>query len=172
MMCQSCLWCAVKSPYLVLPLFLILIYIPPLSIITVRHFVWADKLDMAKVFSALGDDTCDLGRNKQVHLKEGRSREKGRWRWLTSFFKTLKLVKKCQRCNILFNLVSILLFIFYWCHQRIYSKKTLGAKSQFQLFTEYWTTRLSPQPRLSKKKKKIAQRSSFWDPDCSIWVNF
>ena len=67
--------------YLVLPLFLILIYIPPLSVITVCQFVRANKLHMAKVFSSLSDDTCDLGWHKQVDLREEQAtREKGRQR--------------------------------------------------------------------------------------------
>lgn len=61
--------------HLVLPLFRILIYIPPLSIITVSNFVWANKLDMAKVFSSLGDDSCNLGWHKQVHLRDTKERK-------------------------------------------------------------------------------------------------
>lgn len=65
-------WLALRPPYLVLSLFHILIRGPPLPVVTVRHFVWANKLDAAKIFSPLGDDARHFGRHKQVHLKEAR----------------------------------------------------------------------------------------------------
>lgn len=51
----------VNATYLVFALLLILIDFPSLSVIAVGHFVWADKLNVAKVFSPLGDDSCNLG---------------------------------------------------------------------------------------------------------------
>lgn len=60
--------CAAGAAYLVLPLLFILIDVPPLSVVAVRHFVRADKLDTAKVFSSLGDDARHLSRYQQVHL--------------------------------------------------------------------------------------------------------
>lgn len=68
----------VWSAYLVLPLLLILIDGPPLSVVAVRHFVRADKLDAAKVFGSLGDDARHLGRYQQVHLSW---RDTGREVW-------------------------------------------------------------------------------------------
>ena len=65
--------------HLVLSLLFILIYEPPFSVVAVRHFVGANKLDMAKVFSSLGDDAGDLGGNEHVHLIE-RERERQRER--------------------------------------------------------------------------------------------
>lgn len=61
---------AVRAPYLVLSLLLILVCDPVLPVIAVRHFVWAHKLDMAKVFSSLGDDARHLSWHKQIHLKK------------------------------------------------------------------------------------------------------
>lgn len=72
--CSPCLP-AVRAPYLVLSLFLVLIRDPSLPIVTVRHFVWAHKLDTAKVFGSLGDDARHLGWHKQVHLKEARKKK-------------------------------------------------------------------------------------------------
>lgn len=42
---------------------------PGLSIITVSHFEGHDKLDGAKVFGPLCDDSCDLLGRQQVHLR-------------------------------------------------------------------------------------------------------
>lgn len=42
---------------------------PGLSIITVSNFEGCDKLDVAKVFGPLSDDSCDLLGRLQVHLK-------------------------------------------------------------------------------------------------------
>lgn len=46
---------------------------PGLSIITVSHFEGCDKLDGAKVFGPLCDDSCDLFGRLQVHLQPLRS---------------------------------------------------------------------------------------------------
>lgn len=58
----------VRMAHLVLPLFFILIYEPPLSIVAVGHLVGADELDMAKVLGPLGDDACQMLGLLQVHL--------------------------------------------------------------------------------------------------------
>lgn len=71
--CSVC-FLTVRAPYLVLSLFLVLICDPPLPVVAVRHFVWAHKLDTAKVFSPLGDDASHLGWHKQVHLKEAKKK--------------------------------------------------------------------------------------------------
>lgn len=52
---------------------LILHYGPGLSVIAMSHFEGCDKMDGAKVFGPLCDDSCDLLGRLQVHLQPLRS---------------------------------------------------------------------------------------------------
>lgn len=103
----------VRMAHLVLPLFFILIYEPPLSIVAVGHLVGADELDMAKVLGPLGDDAGDFSRQEHVNLRETERvwwvRERDRNREKRSFITSDSAKRKCQRCSVLakFNYLEL-----------------------------------------------------------------
>ncbi len=59
---------------LVFPRGLVLHNGPGLSVIAVSHFEGCDKLDGAKVFGPLCDDSCDLLGSMQIHLRTQKQR--------------------------------------------------------------------------------------------------
>lgn len=129
-----------RAPYLVLSLFLILVYVPPLSIITVSHFVWANKLDTAKVFGSLGNDTCYLGGHKKVHLQQAENTEKKTERNLAC--KNIRHAECPESSQHLYFKIPTI--------SRFSVETEKDTKSWASIITPCWTMSLCPQPRLSK----------------------
>ncbi len=78
------MWQYARKSYPVFLLFFVLIYKPSLAVIAVSQLVGADKLNMSKVFSPLGNNACDFCWTKHVNLKNT-ERKSERIEWESSY---------------------------------------------------------------------------------------